>query len=58
MPSTESCATCYYFLQSGSKPDGSQIGYCRANPPTAREPDIAKFPIVLGVMWCGAWEPI
>lgn len=61
----QSCLNCYFFLHSDTRPDGQQIGYCRANPPTpyyelkadgGRAPKIARFPLVLGHMWCGAWD--
>ena len=54
------CSNCYFFMATGQNENGP-IGYCRANPPTFQmgennRPSIAKFPIVLGGMWCGAWD--
>jgi hypothetical protein len=61
------CANCYFFMQTSSR-DLQQIGYCRANPPAPyfeKEeengesrivPKIARFPVVLGNMWCGQWD--
>lgn len=68
MPEKEQfCLNCYFFMQTSSR-DDQTIGYCRANPPTPFfekkvengeiriEPKIARFPVVLGSMWCGMWD--
>lgn len=65
----QSCSTCYFFLQTDTRSaaTGSKvIGYCRANPPIPyyetdfesgqRTPKIARFPVVLGDLWCGMWD--
>ncbi len=64
----QSCSTCYFFLQTDSRPFGNShkvIGYCRANPPSPYyerdeegkpTPKIARFPVVLGEIWCGMWD--
>ncbi len=63
----QECQNCYFFMQTSARADQT-IGYCRANPPTAyfeKEvsegeerlvPKIARFPVVLGNMWCGQWD--
>ena len=63
----QNCSNCYFFYQTSER-DGQEIGYCRANPPHpyyAKEivngekfekPQISRFPIVLGNMWCGAFD--
>jgi hypothetical protein len=61
------CHNCYFFMQTSQR-DDQRIGYCRANPPapyferegengeTRMVPKVARFPVVLGNMWCGAWD--
>jgi hypothetical protein len=58
------CLNCYFFMQTSARNEQT-IGYCRANPPIPYyekneegdlSPKIARFPIVLGNMWCGAWD--
>ena len=70
MPSkNQNCLGCYFFYQTSEKQNSSEalvrIGYCRANPPTPffekdedgqTVPRIARFPVVLGHMWCGAFD--
>ena len=54
------CLNCIYFtsfpVQDKEKKD--TIGACRANPPQidfANKNKIARFPTVLGSMWCGSF---
>lgn len=67
----QSCSNCYFFLET-SRREAQTIGYCRANPPipyydkrqtengetgeTETVSRVARFPIVLGQMWCGMWD--
>jgi hypothetical protein len=60
------CEHCSYFYETNRRAnsqagDISQlIGYCRANPPIPfyenDQPKVARFPVVLGHMWCGLFE--
>lgn len=60
----QSCLNCYFFMQTSQRAEQT-IGYCRANPPNSfyeldengnNIPKIARFPVVLGNMWCGMWD--
>lgn len=61
----QNCINCYFFYQTSARAD-QKIGYCRANPPAPYYenceetgmpiPKIARFPVVLGNMWCGMWD--
>ena len=51
--------------KNGEENKNKVIGYCRANPPSAyyevneegiKIPKVARFPVVLGEIWCGMWD--
>lgn len=63
------CRNCYFFQKTGEKPpptgdtesEGGEIGFCRQGPPYPfidgnGRPNVGRFPIVLGGMWCGAFD--
>lgn len=60
MADQNQCGNCTYFIQLNENEIGKAIGNCRCNPPQAYnegvKSKIARFPIVLDSMWCGAWE--